>query len=159
MWRRRAGKRKSSAFSENGDSTPLLSALLLQDGKLRIRHQGGVVAEIPNRALADEAPKYDRPHNVKPHRRAPVDPPSTLPSSTDLAADLLRLVASPDLCSKRWIWEQYDYMVRTNTIVGPGSGRRRHSRKGNRHVHRDVARWKRPLLLPGSEGRRKTCSC
>jgi phosphoribosylformylglycinamidine synthase subunit PurL len=91
------------------------------DGKLRIRHKGAVVAEIPNRALADEAPKYDRPHNIRPHRRAPIDPPLGLSPSTDLAGDLLRLVASPDLCSKRWIWEQYDYMVRTNTIAGPGS--------------------------------------
>ncbi len=91
------------------------------DGNLRIRHLGQVVAEIPNPALADEAPKYDRPHNVKPHRRAPLDAPANLPVSTDLSADLLKLVASQDLCSKRWIWEQYDYMVRTNTIVGPGS--------------------------------------
>ena len=91
------------------------------DGQLRIRHLGEVVAEIPNPALADEAPKYDRPHNVKPHRRAPLEAPAQLHRSTDLSGDLLRLVASPDLCSKRWIWEQYDYMVRTNTIVGPGS--------------------------------------
>jgi phosphoribosylformylglycinamidine synthase II len=91
------------------------------DGNLRVRHLGKVVAEIPNPALADEAPKYDRPHNVKPHRRAPLNPPATIPASSDLSGDLLRLVASSDLCSKRWIWEQYDYMVRTNTLVGPGS--------------------------------------
>jgi len=91
------------------------------DGMMRVRHLGEVVAEIPNPALADEAPKYDRPHNVKPHRRAPLEAPAAVPESSDLAADLLKLVASPDLCSKRWIWEQYDYMVRTNTIVGPGS--------------------------------------
>ena len=91
------------------------------DGNLRVRHLGKIVAEIPNPALADEAPKYDRPHNVKPHRRAPLNPPANIPASSDLSADLLRLVASPDLCSKRWIWEQYDYMVRTNTIAGPGS--------------------------------------
>jgi phosphoribosylformylglycinamidine synthase len=91
------------------------------DGNLRVRHLGHVVAEIPNPALADEAPKYDRPHNVKPHRRAPLDPPAGISAPTDLSADLLRLIASSDLCSKRWIWEQYDYMVRTNTIAGPGS--------------------------------------
>ncbi len=91
------------------------------DGKLRVRHHGKLVAEIPNPALADEAPRYDRPHGVKPYRKAPVEPPSHIPASKDLNADLLRLVAFPDLCSKRWIWEQYDYMVRTNTIVGPGS--------------------------------------
>ena len=90
------------------------------DGNLRVRHLGNVVAEIPNPALADEAPKYDRPHNAKPHRRAPLDRKSPIPVSNDLSADLLKLVASSDLCSKRWIWEQYDYMVRTNTIAGPG---------------------------------------
>jgi phosphoribosylformylglycinamidine synthase len=91
------------------------------DGLLRIQHHGELVAEIPNPALADEAPRYDRPHDVRPYRKAPIEPPSHIPASEDLNADLLKLVASPDLCSKRWIWEQYDYMVRTNTIVGPGS--------------------------------------
>ena len=90
------------------------------DGIMRVLHKGKVEAAIPNRALADEAPKYDRPHGVKPHRRAPMEGP-VIPQSQDLGADLLRLLASPDLCSKRWIWEQYDYTVRTNTIVGPGS--------------------------------------
>jgi phosphoribosylformylglycinamidine synthase len=91
------------------------------DGMMRVRHHGQVMAEIPNPALADEAPRYDRPHNVKPHRRAPLDPPAQMPLPDGLSGILLRLVASSDLCSKRWIWEQYDYMVRTNTIVGPGS--------------------------------------
>ncbi len=95
--------------------------VVTDDGKLRIRHHGSVVAEIPNRVLADEAPRYDRPHNTRPYRKAPIQPPAHIPASRDLNADLLRLVASPDLCSKRWIWEQYDYMVRTNTIAGPGS--------------------------------------
>jgi phosphoribosylformylglycinamidine synthase len=95
--------------------------VVTEDGNLRIRHRGKVVAEIPNPALADEAPRYDRPHNVKPYRKAPIEPPEHFPASQDLNSDLLRLVASPDLCSKRWIWEQYDYMVRTNTIAGPGS--------------------------------------
>ncbi|HEY3824293.1 MAG TPA: phosphoribosylformylglycinamidine synthase subunit PurL [Bryobacteraceae bacterium] len=95
--------------------------IVTPDGNLRVRHHGELVAQIPNPALADEAPRYDRPHNVKPYRKAPMEPPSHIPVSKDLNADLLRLVASPDLCSKRWIWEQYDYMVRTNTIVGPGS--------------------------------------
>jgi len=90
-------------------------------GQLRIRHHGEVVAEIPNRALADEAPKYDRPHDVKPYRKAPLDAPADIPESADLTADLLRLIGSPDLCSKRWIWQQYDYQVRTNTLAGPGS--------------------------------------
>jgi len=88
------------------------------DGKLRVKNHGTVVAEIPNRELADEAPLYDRPHNVAPYRPAPMEAPKF--SSDDLNNDLLKLVASGDLCSKRWIYQQYDYTVRTNTIAGPG---------------------------------------
>ena len=88
------------------------------DGMLRVRDHGEVVAEIPNHALADEAPLYDRPHTL-PYRTAPLEGPEF--HSEDLRADLAALVASGDLCSKRWIWEQYDYMVRTNTTLQPGS--------------------------------------
>ena len=87
------------------------------DGLLRVRSHGEVVAEIPNGALADEAPLYDR-HASVPWRAAPMDAPAF--SSCDLEADLLRVLASGDVCSKRWIWEQYDYFVRTNTIQTPG---------------------------------------
>jgi phosphoribosylformylglycinamidine synthase subunit PurL len=87
------------------------------DGKLRVRQHGQVVAEIPNRELADEAPLYDRPHS-QPLRRVPLDGPS-LPEP-DVQSALPALLASGDLCSKRWIWEQYDYQVRTNTVAGPG---------------------------------------
>ena len=85
------------------------------DGKLRVKHHGEVVAEIPNRELADEAPLYDRPH-TKPLRDAGAVP--DLPAG-DVQEALPALLASADLCSKRWIWEQYDYQVRTNTIAGP----------------------------------------
>jgi phosphoribosylformylglycinamidine synthase len=89
------------------------------DGMLRVKDGGVVVAEIPNRELADEAPLYDRPHDIAPYRPAPMEAPE-IPRSRDLNADLLALVGSGDLCSKRWIWQQYDYMVRTNTLAGPG---------------------------------------
>jgi len=88
------------------------------DGLLRVRHHGEVVAEIPNQPLADSAPLYDRPHN-EPLRRAPMEAPGF--ESQDLARDLDTLLASADICSKRWIWQQYDYQVRTNTLAGPGS--------------------------------------
>ncbi|HVN06098.1 MAG TPA: phosphoribosylformylglycinamidine synthase subunit PurL [Bryobacteraceae bacterium] len=87
------------------------------DGLLRVREHGRIVAEIPNRELADEAPLYDRPHVAPP--RAPAAPSSwpTLPPQDALLA----LLRSGDICSKRYIWEQYDYMVRTNTVAGPGA--------------------------------------
>ncbi len=87
------------------------------DGLLRVRDHGAVVAEIPNRALADEAPLYNRPY-TKPRQLAPLDAPQF--ESASLEADLLKILGSGDVCSKRWIWEQYDYMVRTNTTAGPG---------------------------------------
>jgi phosphoribosylformylglycinamidine synthase len=92
--------------------------VVTSDGKLRVKQHGTVVAEIPARELADEAPLYDRPH-TEPLRRAPmtVGHAPGLPGSVQEA--LPALLASPDSCSKRWIWEQYDYQVRTNTIAGP----------------------------------------
>ncbi len=87
------------------------------DGMLRIKDHGQVVAEIPNRALADEAPIYDRPHTA-PLRVAPLEGPEF--SSANVEQDLVKILGSGDVCSKRWIWEQYDYMVRTNTTVAPG---------------------------------------
>jgi len=91
--------------------------VVTDDGKMRVKDQGAVVAEIPARELADEAPLYDRPHTL-PFRAAPIDGPP-IPGG-DSAADLFALVASGDLSSKRWIWEQYDHVVRTNTTQGPG---------------------------------------
>ena len=90
------------------------------DGKLRVKDHGQVVAEISNRALADEAPLYDRPH-TKPYRPAPLEPPFSIPPSRSVQQDLIALLSSADICSKRWIWEQYDYLVRSNTLAGPGS--------------------------------------
>ena len=91
------------------------------DGMLRVLDHGVVVAEIPNRALADEAPLYDRPHATAPYRVAPLDGPPLPDRTANVQEDLIALLASPDICSKRWIWEQYDYQVRTNTLAGPGS--------------------------------------
>ena len=88
------------------------------DGLLRVREHGETVAEIPNQPLADSAPLYDRPHTLPP-RTAPIEAPEF--ASTNLTRDLETLLGSADICSKRWIWEQYDYQVRTNTLKGPGA--------------------------------------
>ncbi|BCA56833.1 Phosphoribosylformylglycinamidine synthase 2 [Nitrospira sp. KM1] len=92
------------------------------DGMLRIKDQAKVVAEIPAKALADEGPRYERPYQ----------PPAYQDMLTNLNYDaiadvkdpggaLLSLLESPTIASKRWIYEQYDHMVRTNTMVRPGS--------------------------------------
>jgi len=83
---------------------------------LVLRFDGEEVANIPLGPLADKAPLYDRPWVPTPPR-----PPLTdVPESTDLAADLLTLMACPDIASKRWIWEQYDHMVGADTVQRPG---------------------------------------
>ncbi|MGA8028670.1 MAG: phosphoribosylformylglycinamidine synthase subunit PurL [Bryobacteraceae bacterium] len=92
--------------------------VVTRDGMLRVKNEGEIFAEIPNRALADEAPKYNRPFTT-PLRTAPLHGPDI--HSDNLTADLKALLVSGDLCSKQWIWEQYDYQVRTNTLAGPGS--------------------------------------
>ena len=89
------------------------------DGALRVKDHGELVAEVPNPILTDDAPLYDRPA-TEPPRTAPLDGPPLRPV-TDYADVLKRLLAAPDLCSKRWIYEQYDYMVRTNTTAPPGA--------------------------------------
>ncbi|HTS28934.1 MAG TPA: phosphoribosylformylglycinamidine synthase subunit PurL [Bryobacteraceae bacterium] len=87
------------------------------DGRLRVRHHGELVADIPNRELADEAPLYDRPHDMQ----APEIRPTPVLPKADVQSTLPVLLAAPDICSKRWIWQQYDHQVRTNTIAGPGA--------------------------------------
>jgi phosphoribosylformylglycinamidine synthase subunit PurL len=89
------------------------------DGLLRVKDGGVVVAEIPNRELADEAPLYDRPFTKPDRRKAPLDGLEF--ASAGLGADLDAVLGAADVCNKRWIWEQYDYMVRTNTVAGPGA--------------------------------------
>jgi phosphoribosylformylglycinamidine synthase len=94
--------------------------VVTSDGKMRVKEHGVTVAEIPARELADEAPLYDRPHTEPlcgaDHRFSWSANPAL---SVTVQDALPALLASPDTCSKRWIWEQYDYQVRTNTIAGP----------------------------------------
>lgn len=93
------------------------------DGRMRVRRDGEVVADIPTAALTDEAPLY----------RRPMAEPAYLRDAQHLILDALRpggttaeilrrLLASPGIASKQWVYRQYDHMVRTNTIVVPGMG-------------------------------------
>ncbi len=94
---------------------------VIPENKMRVLHHGKVMAEIPNQALTDDAPVYQRP--MKPWQ---ADVPRSVPADVKLAAGgdltsaLKTLLASPNICSKRWIHEQYDSMVQTNTVDGPG---------------------------------------
>jgi phosphoribosylformylglycinamidine synthase len=110
------------------------------DGLLRVKEDGTVVAELPNKALADEAPVYDRPRrepaylaDVRVLDLTSLPPvgqgvgPANQPlgqgvSPADQTGTLLALLAMPEIASKRWVYRQYDHMVRTNTLVLPGMG-------------------------------------
>ncbi len=85
-------------------------------GHMELVWRGETVADIPLGPLADDAPLYDRPHVATP-KPAPL---GHVPVSADPAADLLALMGSPDLASRRWIWEQYDNKVGGDTVMPPG---------------------------------------
>ena len=92
------------------------------DGILRVRDQGEVVAEIPAKSLADDGPRYDRPYSPPAYQDMLTNLNyDAVPDLKDGNAALLALLASPTIASKRWIYQQYDHMVRTNTMVRPGS--------------------------------------
>jgi phosphoribosylformylglycinamidine synthase subunit PurL len=96
---------------------------VMTDGVLRVKDRGTVVAEIPNTALVDQAPVYDRP-TAKPAYLDEVSrfDISTLPPGPSVRDALFTLLASPTVASKRWVYRQYDHMVRTNTLVLAGMG-------------------------------------
>src|SRR5207244_6310789 len=97
------------------------------DGLLRVRDLGPgnkpvVVAEIPAKALADDAPRYERP-DAPPAFQEHLQSLNieVLSDVKDATAVLCSLLESPTIASKAWVYQQYDHMVRTNTLVRPGS--------------------------------------
>ncbi|MGA8622552.1 MAG: phosphoribosylformylglycinamidine synthase subunit PurL [Candidatus Sulfotelmatobacter sp.] len=93
------------------------------DNKLRVRQHGEVMAEIPNQALTDDAPVYKRPL-ARWEPPVPREMPERikLGGCADFTQNLKQLLASPNICGKRWVWQQYDHMVQTNTVEAPGAG-------------------------------------
>jgi phosphoribosylformylglycinamidine synthase len=91
-------------------------------GRMELVWKGEIVADIPLGPLADEAPLYDRPSLSPDEYRAwaKVKPLGEVPESSDIAGDLLKLMGSPALASRRWIWEQYDQQVGGDTVQKPG---------------------------------------
>ena len=83
-----------------------------------IRHEGEVKADLPIKAMGDEAPEYDRPWTAP---TAPVAvSPTDVPKPVDLAAAIVKITGSPDMSSRRWVWEQYDHLIGSNTAQIPG---------------------------------------
>src|SRR2546430_14481971 len=92
------------------------------NGLLRVKDHGKLAAEIPAHPLAEEGPVYNRPIAQPPVRKeSAADWFSFAAEGTDLTLNFLKLLASPAIASKRWITEQYDTSVRTNTLAGPGA--------------------------------------
>jgi phosphoribosylformylglycinamidine synthase II len=86
--------------------------------RLVLMWQGEVTADIPVPPLVAAAPEYERPWTATPPRE--VIGPDAIPAPMDPGTALLTMIESPDLCSRRWIWEQYDHMVMSDTVGRPG---------------------------------------
>ncbi|MFH5186457.1 phosphoribosylformylglycinamidine synthase subunit PurL [Paenibacillus sp. TAB 01] len=92
------------------------------DGRLKLFHKGEMVADMPVTALVDECPVYNKPSQVPAYyeENAKIDT-NAYAEVTDLNGALQKVLASPSVASKEWVYNQYDYMVRTSTAVRPGS--------------------------------------
>jgi len=91
------------------------------DKMLRLFHNGEMVAELPVDALAEEAPVYHKPSKVPAYYKEFLETDVPAPKVEDAKETLLELLKQPTIASKEWVYDQYDYMVRTNTVVAPGS--------------------------------------
>jgi phosphoribosylformylglycinamidine synthase subunit PurL len=97
-------------FAVVGETTP--------SKRFIVKFGGAVMADLPIKELGDQAPVYDRPFDETP-KRATVDAASIKPALA-VADALEKLIGSPDLCSKRWVWQQYDHVILGNTVQRPG---------------------------------------
>ena len=96
---------------------------VISQSRMRVLEHGQVVADIPNTALTDDAPVYKRPlERWEPPVSGEMPETVKLGEKADFTDDLKTLLASENICSKRWVYQQYDSMVQTNTVEGPGQG-------------------------------------
>ncbi|WP_078551362.1 phosphoribosylformylglycinamidine synthase subunit PurL [Bacillus alkalicellulosilyticus] len=95
--------------------------VVTDDKTLRLLHKGQVVAEVPVDALAEDAPVYHKPSKEPAYYSEFQNEEQFIPNVTNEKEMLLSLLSQPTIASKEWIYDQYDYMVQTNTVVSPGS--------------------------------------
>ncbi|MFY0779130.1 phosphoribosylformylglycinamidine synthase subunit PurL [Peribacillus simplex] len=95
--------------------------VVTDDKNLTLSHQGEIVAEVPVDALAEEAPIYHKPSAEPQYFRDFQSMTAEVPVIEDYKETLVSLLKQPTISSKEWVYDQYDYMVRTNTVVSPGS--------------------------------------
>jgi len=119
---RRGCEEKAKTIFTKWDLQAEVVGEVTDTGRVVATFEGKVVVDLPARPLAEEAPAYDRPSAVPPGQAdlRTLDL-AAVPVPEDLGAILRRLLASPNLCSKEWAFQQYDQTVRGNTVVGPGS--------------------------------------
>ncbi|WP_445002091.1 phosphoribosylformylglycinamidine synthase subunit PurL [Exiguobacterium alkaliphilum] len=94
---------------------------VIEEKVLRLLHHGEVAAEVPVDALAEDAPVYHKPSKVPAYYEAFQAMAPVRPVVTDVLATWKDVLAMPTIASKRWVYEQYDHMVQTSTVVAPGS--------------------------------------
>ncbi|OIJ13673.1 phosphoribosylformylglycinamidine synthase II [Anaerobacillus alkalilacustris] len=117
-------KGREAEIQEIFDRWGLLSKIVgkvTDDKKLRLIFKGEVAAEVPVDALAEDAPVYHKPSREPEYFRKFQQQEEVVPKVNDVKETLLSLLAQPTIASKEWVYDQYDYMVRTNTVVSPGS--------------------------------------
>ena len=137
-------EREAADIFRKWDLDAVVIGQVRDDDRMRVRHNGEVVCDVPVKALTDEAPIYQRPMKEVSSFEFRVSSSSseTSPTATDSSINgksatetnskletrnsklneaLLRLLSSPNLASKEWVYRQYDHMVRTNTVVLPGA--------------------------------------
>jgi phosphoribosylformylglycinamidine synthase subunit PurL len=96
---------------------------VIPESRMRVLEHGKVVADIPNTALTDDAPVYHRPlARWTPPVPQEIQKGVQFGQKSEFTSDLKHLLASENICSKRWVYQQYDSMVQTNTVEGPGNG-------------------------------------
>ncbi|MBI3355643.1 MAG: phosphoribosylformylglycinamidine synthase subunit PurL [Nitrospirae bacterium] len=155
----KAGKEKECIkICQKWDLDVAVVGKVTGDGILRVKDQGKVVAEIPAKSLADDGPRYERPYQPPAYQDMLTNLNyDAIPDVKDANAALLSLLESPTIASKRWVYEQYDHMVRTNTMVRPGSDAAVVRIKGtNKGVAMTVDCNSRYCLLHPYEGARIT---
>jgi phosphoribosylformylglycinamidine synthase subunit PurL len=97
----------------------VVAGVITDTGRFEATYRGETIVSIPGQALTEAAPKYDRPI-AEPFAKRPALRLEDVPEPADLSAELLAMMASPNLCSRRWVYEQYDSYVGANTLVHPG---------------------------------------
>ena len=111
-----------TALCEKWGLPPAVIGSVTSGGLVRARLDGEVVAEVPARSLAEEGPVYARPMAPPPSLDDLLDDDPTFATVTVPPGDaLMALLASPNVASKRWVWEQYDSLVQGGTVMGPGA--------------------------------------